>query len=222
MSIQDSLTNLFESNRIVVWYDKDKEFTEDFNSLSIPDVEKLEVQKNEFRIKYKVLYENPQDKFLLYIPSERPENEQNWLLDIVLSNATYATDEVSQILLTLNNKTEYRDLVQKHLEFFKGKTKKGNNLEQIRSQFDDNPSEDSLRKSMLYIACESDGNLTSLLEKLFIEFNKDNRTLYNRIEKYSLKDFFWEQVQNVYGYHSENPNLQNFFSGIYTGILFVC
>lgn len=211
MTIQESLTNLFEDNRIIVWYDKDKEFTEKFNSLSIPDVEKIEVQNNEFYVKYKILYENPQNKFLLYIPSERPDNEQNWLLDVELANTIYATDEVSQILQSLNNQTEYRNLVQDHLEFFK----KGSNLEQIRSQFDFNPSEDSLCKSMLYIACESDWNLTSVLEKLFIELSKESKTLYNRIEKYALKDFFWGQVQNVYGYQSENPNLQNFFHGMF-------
>lgn len=215
MSIQESISTLFEDNRIVVWYDKDKEFTEEFNSLSIPDVEKIEVQKNEFYVKYKILYENPQNKFLLYIPSERPDNEQNWLLDVELANTIYATDEVSQILQSLNNKTEYRRLVQNHLEFFKGKTKKESNLEQIRDLFDFNPSEDRLCNSMLYIACESDGNFSSVLEKLFIELSKESRTLYNRIEKYSLKDFFWEQVQNGYGYQSENPNLQDFFHGMF-------
>ena len=76
MSIQDALTNLFEDNRIVVWYNEDNEFIVVFNSLSIPNVDNKKVQNNDSYVKLQVLYERPKNSFLFHIPAERPKDEQ--------------------------------------------------------------------------------------------------------------------------------------------------
>ena len=64
--IMQSLTKLFERYRIVFWHDEQRELRQDFTELALPDVVKLEIANNEYQIKYRILREVPDQKFLLY------------------------------------------------------------------------------------------------------------------------------------------------------------
>ena len=64
--IQQALGNLFDKQRIVFWYDTRREFRADFETLDLPGVEKIELANNEFGVKYRVLREQPEQKFLLF------------------------------------------------------------------------------------------------------------------------------------------------------------
>jgi len=63
--IAQALTKLFDRHRIVFWYDAKKELRDDFEALQLPGVEKLELTNNEYGIKYKLLREQPEQKFLI-------------------------------------------------------------------------------------------------------------------------------------------------------------
>ena len=71
-SIQDPLSRLFKKQRIVFWYDADKELYADFEAVELPDVEKIELVNNEFAVKYRILREEPDGKFLLYQQGPQP------------------------------------------------------------------------------------------------------------------------------------------------------
>ena len=45
--IQTALTRLFDKHRIIFWYDTKQELRGDFETVSIPHVEKLEIANNE-------------------------------------------------------------------------------------------------------------------------------------------------------------------------------
>lgn len=55
--IKKALINLFEKHRIVFWYDGKKELRQDFETLDLEDVEKIELINNEFGVKYRILRE---------------------------------------------------------------------------------------------------------------------------------------------------------------------
>ena len=99
--IKRTLLNKFENSRIVFWYDKDKQFTEDFANLELDGVKKLTIGENEFALKYRILREEPNQKFLLYKPAEKPEDAQNWLLDVLLANAEFHAEQWALILAEL-------------------------------------------------------------------------------------------------------------------------
>ena len=77
--IQQRLDTLFEQHRIIFWYDNEGALKEQFDMLSFDDAQKLVIDNNEFGIKYRVLKLNPNDKFLIYSPTNAPFNEDNWL-----------------------------------------------------------------------------------------------------------------------------------------------
>lgn len=114
-----ALSKLFERHRIVFWYDTKKELRSDFETLSLPGVEKLELTNNEYRVKYRLLREEPEKKFLLYREGPQPADLDNWLLDVQLAHGEFRTDQVALWLSELELGLEFSDIVQSHAEFFK-------------------------------------------------------------------------------------------------------
>ena len=75
--IERALVKLFDRHRIVFWYDAKQELRDDFEALQLPGVEKLELINNEYGIKYKLLREQPEQKFLLYREGPQPADLDN-------------------------------------------------------------------------------------------------------------------------------------------------
>ena len=46
--IAQALSRLFERHRIVFWYDAEQELRNEFEALSLPGIEKLELSNNEY------------------------------------------------------------------------------------------------------------------------------------------------------------------------------
>ena len=60
---------------------------------------KLKVEGNEFGTKVRVVRDpNPLAKFLIYVPTARPPDADNWLLDLLLQGYEYKADRASLAL----------------------------------------------------------------------------------------------------------------------------
>jgi len=117
--IQQALGNLFEKQRIVFWYDTRSEFRADYETLELPSVEKIELANNEFGVKYRVLREQPEQKFLLFKDGPEPAHLENWLLDVQLaSGSTFRTDQVALWLAELELGPDAYPLLEAHVAFF--------------------------------------------------------------------------------------------------------
>ncbi len=93
--IEQALTQFFDRHRIVFWYDAKQELRHDFDAVELPGVEKIELKNNEFGVKYRVLREQPEQKFLLYHEGPQPADIDNWLLDVQLAHGEFRTDQAS-------------------------------------------------------------------------------------------------------------------------------
>lgn len=92
--ISQALSKLFERSRIVFWYDAKKELRGDFESVQIDGVEKVEIDNNEFGLKYRILRLEPK-KFLLYNEGPQPDHLENWMLDVQLYSEEFRTDQAA-------------------------------------------------------------------------------------------------------------------------------
>ena len=66
--IEQALDKLFaqgNKGRLVFWYDEKKELRADFDALQLDGVEKVIVENNEYALKYRMLKEQPKQKFLI-------------------------------------------------------------------------------------------------------------------------------------------------------------
>ena len=204
--IAQALTKLFDRHRIIFWYDAKQELRDDFEALSLPDIEKAEIANNEFGLKYRVLREEPERKFLLYHEGPQPDDLNNWLLDVQLAHGTFRTDQVALWLSELELGLEFTDLAQAHVEFF-GAAKRKDALKKLL-QPDDTGG--MIRLKMLAVCAGGEPRLDAVVENLLQELADDRDDKITLIGRCGLDAFLWEQMTRCYGYQSDEPGLRDF------------
>jgi uncharacterized protein (TIGR02687 family) len=204
--IGQALVRLFEKFRIVFWYDAKQELRDDFEALSLPGIEKLELTNNEFGIKYRILREQPEQKFLLYRDGPQPNELDNWLLDVQLAHAEFRTDQVAIWLSELELGLEFADVVQNHAEFFQAVKRKDAIKKMLRG--DDTPGQ--IRLKMLAVCTGSEPRMDSVVENLLQELAEGRDDKIKLIGRCTLDGFLWEQLTRCYGYPSNDPSIRDF------------
>lgn len=217
--ISNALARLFTKHRIVFWYDDKQELRNDFETLELEDVKKVEIDNNEFSLKHTLLRDDPKSRFLVYKEGNQPEPVKNWLYDIELANTVFITDQNAIWLSELELPSEFAEIVQQHSAFFEpeGKSKEvASKAEERRAtlktliESDDTLSR--VRLKMLAITTgikqKGDVRLDVALERLIAE--KAEGKTYKFIELCNLHHFLWEQVNNHYGYQSDSPSVMDF------------
>lgn len=204
--IAQALTKLFDRHRIVFWYDAKHELRDDFEALSLPGIEKLELANNEYGIKYKILREQPEQKFLLYRDGPQPADLDNWLLDVQLAHEEFRTDQAGIWLSEMELGLEFIDVVQAHAEFFRAIKRK----EALKKLLKRDDTAGQIRLKMLAVCAGSEPRMDSVVENLLQEL-ADGRDEKNKlISRCSLDVFLWEQMTRFYGYKSEEPGIRDF------------
>ncbi len=216
--IVQALTRLFERHRIVFWNDTKRELREEFDSLQLVGVEKVELVNNEFGVKYHILREQPEQKFLLYREGPQPAMLDNWLLDLELAYGEFRADQTSIWLSELELGSDFQDVVKDHAEFYKS-AKRIESLKKL-IKADDTPG--MIRLKMLAVCAGFAPQLDMVLEHLLDELAgsaSDEKQLglelldgerYRLIERCRLDGYFWELIKRSYGYEASEPGLKDF------------
>ncbi|MGB2058420.1 MAG: BREX-1 system phosphatase PglZ type A [Alcanivorax sp.] len=204
--ISQALTKLFERHRVVFWYDSKQELRCDFEAVSIPDVEKVEIANNEYGLKYRVLRESPDQKFLLYKEGPQPEDLDNWLLDVQLAHGEFRTDQVAIWLSELDLGLEFAEVAQAHTEFFQAIRRK----EALKKLLKPDDTAGQLRLKMLAVCAGSEPRMDSVVETLLQQLAEERDDGIRLIERCGLDSFLWEQLTRFYGYEASEPSLRDF------------
>ena len=204
--IQTALSRLFDKHRIVFWYDTKHELRGDFEAVSIPDVEKLEIANNEYGLKYRILRESPEQKFLLYKEGPQPEDLDNWLLDVQLAHGEFRTDQVAIWLSELELGLEFAEVAQAHAEFFQAIKRK----EALKKLLMPDDTAGQLRLKMLAVCASSEPRMDSVVETLLQQLVEERDDGIRLIERCGLDSFLWEQLTRFYGYEASEPSLRDF------------
>ena len=205
--ITQALNNLFDKQRIVFWYDTRLEFRADFDTLELPDVEKIELANNEFSVKYRLLREQPEQKFLLYREGAEPAHLDNWLLDVQLASGNcFRTDQVALWLAELELAPDCYPLLEAHVAFFES-TKRREALSKLLEPGD---SQNLLQRKMLAVCAGNEPRLDVILENLLGDLAAGKDVRIKLIESSGLNAYLWEQMKRAYGYSSEQPGLHDF------------
>ncbi len=204
--IAQALTKLFDRHRIVFWHDEKQELRSDFEALSLPGIEKLELTNNEYGIKYRILREQPKQKFLLYREGSQPIDLDNWLLDVQLAHGEFRTDQVAIWLSELELGLEFTDVVQDHMEFFPAVKRKESLKKLLKA--DDTPGQ--IRLKMLGVCAGSEPRMDAVVENLLQELADGRDEKIKLVGRCSLNGFLWEQMTRCYGYKSAEPGIRDF------------
>ncbi|WP_028584967.1 BREX-1 system phosphatase PglZ type A [Desulfogranum mediterraneum] len=199
--IGQALRKLFERHRIVFWYDAKQELRNDFEALILPGIEKVDIRNNEYGIKYRLLCEEPEQKFLLYHEGPQPADLDNWLLDLQLGQGEFRTDQVAIWLSELDLDLDFVKLVAEHAEFFRAIKRK----EALKKLLLPDDTRGSIRLKMLAVCTGSEPLLDSVVGSLLQEYAAKRDEKIKMIGRCGLNLFLWEQVSRCYGYTTTEP-----------------
>ena len=205
-SLQKALSSLFDRHRIVFWYDAKKELRDEFEALSLTGIEKLEILNNQFGLKYRILREQPDQRFLIYAEGPQPDDIDNWLLDVQLAHGEFRTDQAAIWLSELELDIRFAELVEAHSDFFQANKRK----EALKKQLATTDTESAIKLKMLAVCAGSDPRLDAIVENLLQELAEDRDDKIKLIERCRLQVHLWEQVSRFYGYKSEDPSVLDF------------
>lgn len=217
-SLNDNLENAFRQNRVVFWYDKTGESREQYDEIDLAEVEKVVMNQNAFAIKYRILREERKQKFLLYFPYERPDNSNNWLLDIELSNFVFDTEQSALYLQDMGLDYTYKALVQEHIQFFGAKDRRLQFIE----LFNQSDSQRILKHKMLSIVFSTDSyDLQTLVQSYANSYFSNLDKLNKDLERYNLRQFIWQEIKDKYKYKGEGQNIYEFIIEVFEKSFFL-
>lgn len=209
-NIIKALEKQFKTKRIVFWYDEACELGNEFAELAIDGVEKIIINNNEFGTKYRILRQEPNQKFLIYRPHPRPKNIDNWLLDVELWSGELRVDEVQILLdeLGMVPSIDNINLIKAHNFFFNATKRKDAFKAIYRPQSDDEKS--FLFKMLGVIVGAKSHQFDYILRELFNLLVRNDENIAKLIAKCGLEDFLWKQLEKQFGYLSLKPSIKDF------------
>ena len=216
--IHDSLQRVFQRHRLVFWYDPTGEWGETFNTFPDENVEKLTVAGNEFGTKVRVVRDpNPEARFLIYMPTVRPPDADNWLLDLLLQGYEYKADKASLALQDVGLPHDFLHLAEDHAPYF-ANAKRVQALKELVGK-DDQSRE--LRLKMMAVLAGTAVEVDALLLK-FLSGNVEAELIgmdpiSECLDASGLAEFFWQEVERLFGYSAETPSLRDFAVSLFRG-----
>lgn len=128
-----SLVPEFPKKRhIIFWYDSDKAFKDMIPELELDNVKIITltketnrkgelVSKNIFDTKYTLEYKDPESNYLIYSEYEKPDDRENFLVDIEKYSEYFMADKSAMIIEEFKlDRTNYNlsQVIKEHLDFF--------------------------------------------------------------------------------------------------------
>ncbi len=212
--IQESIDKLMQQHRVLLWYDAEQKFTEEYDALTVANGEKLTVQNNELAVKHKVLLQKPNQKYLIYLPHPKPEDIDNWLLDLELTYHVYHTDQQALYLQELGLGYHLKEWITEHLEFFHNKQR----LNRFAQLMETEDTETVHTVKLMQVVFGSEySTLESFLRQYALAFVQDRHTAIEKeLERFGLKETFWRAVSQRYSYFNDNPGIYDFLIGAFS------
>ena len=200
--IQQVLSDLIDRYGLVFWYDEGGHMQLFADSLDIPGVEVLTLQHNAFSLKYRILKgEKPERGFIVYSPEAKPDDEDNWLLDLQMMAAPFSADMGSLYAAECGIPLELKEkVVDEHLEFFKI----ADNRKRLTKRLRSNMNVDDMVKQMQAVVCKTEPTCDQLTLALANECFVDSSDMFDKLTKYNLIDSYWQEVKLAFGYDKQH------------------
>jgi uncharacterized protein (TIGR02687 family) len=197
-----------EQRKIVFWVDKEREFVEEINQISIENVKVHQLtEQNNFYTKYLLEEEDPTSHYLVYTNDDLSV-EGNWLIDTAYYSKIFYADKISLLLDDLGIDSSLQAVIKKYEKFFNKKHSQKFKFYGIQSY-----TEETIEISIMSVLCNlKTPEFEELLKTVLKESLSDEDNKYiTLMEKYFDINVFWKYVSNIYGYDREDKSLKTLF-----------
>ena len=218
--IQTILQTLFQDDtrwkhsqqqRVVFWYDPDQQFQDTFTELQLNGIEKLQLNDTPFTVKHRLLIQQPHQSFLLYAPFPKPQDEDNWLLDIQHRSLNFSADQAALIFADLGlSDRQLENLIRQHLKFFDSR-KRTEALQAMHLPPQTHKRELLLAMLSVLVGLKVPDASTLIRRVLMAGLLETDNTLWAEITRSVSSQAFWQIVQDHLGVTDETPSLNKLF-----------
>lgn len=216
--IHESLDAALARKRVVLWYDPNGEWAAEFDGYQSAAAEKLRVEGNEFSVKVAISRAPLEQRFLLYLPSAKPSEPDNWLLDLLLAGHEFTADRASLDIQEAGLTLEFKELAKEHVKFFRSPVRTTKLKELLRP----NDDEAAVRLKMLAVLAKQPPDIDKLLLDAFRQVEAADQDADDPIEalygSHALSAHFWSAVGEKFGYASAEPNLRDFAVALFNSV----
>ena len=208
-SVTQSLSQTLARHRIVFWYDSSKEFRQEFEGFTESGLIKAELKGNEFGLKVRIAADH-ETRYLVYSEKPRPEDADNWLLDLLLQGAEFKADKVSLYMLEAGLSQDHRHVVEEHASYFR----QSENVSSLKKLLQPEDRAPEIRLKMMEVLLKADDNIEDILLKVIAQSDPedlgDHGECIAKLRNHGLDKYFWVEVGRVFNYKSADPTLYEF------------
>ncbi len=178
----------------------------------------LRVEGNEFSVKVMISRAPLVQRFLLYIPSAKPPESENWLLDLLLAGHEFTADRASLDIQDAGLTLEFKVLAQQHKAFFRSPIRTNKLKELLRP----NDDEAAVRLKMLAVLAKQPPDIDKLLLHAFSQLDPADKDGNDPVEatfgSAQLSSNFWQAMADKFGYRTPEPNLRDFAVALFNSV----
>ncbi len=216
--VNDALDKLFREERIVFWNDPEQEFVGYLTGSLFSPVQGVQVirldQTGMLEAKLQIERSDPDSKFLVYSPTEEPNYDDDWLLDIRLYSRNFRADKASIVLDELGLQSHH---LREHLADRRKFCDNKDRLQKLKSLVTPEDNADDLDRKMLAVVVKADQPELYNILRTLLHFYSEAEDIdlrepvqaWDQIEKFDLAEPFWRFIKRAFGYTDESPNLEN-------------
>ncbi|QCJ42884.1 BREX-1 system phosphatase PglZ type A [Bacillus sp. S3] len=221
MNITEELLRLFREQQaenngahrsLVFWYDSQSE-RRDFSEIeAVLKQEQIKVhhldRDSSFRTKVLLEIEDTDHSYLLYAPYAKPEDEDNFLFDILLYSGKYGEFQADEIAIRMKElRLEHlpiRKFLEDHAKFFENKQR----VAKFQKLLPNKPTIDQVKQTTLAVLCNARTiHPQDILKSVLSSGNlSDSNEELGKIEKYIDKELFFTYVGEYFGIAKNGGN----------------
>lgn len=199
-----------DDRHVAFWHDPAGEFEERLDDVAaeLANVKVIRVAGDEFAVKNRLLHQDRNQNFIVYLPYKYREDSSNWLLDLEFAYGRFTADKEALVGDDLGlNEPAARAVITEYETFFNAVDRR----ERLKKRLSgDDPKTLVLAKMCAVLLKTEQHSLGELTRQLLIETAEGEGGGFKRLNDFGLLDFYWSGVQSTYGYSSESPTFDDF------------
>lgn len=200
----------FYKRRIVVWYDEDREFEDQIDSLSITGAKILKLTgSNNFYAKKLLAVDDPTGSYLVYCPLSYETEEDDWLLDVELYGEEFRADQISMWMdeMQIPETPALRKAFKMYRKFFKAQGRRN----KVEAQGTTPTKPAQLQMAIMAALANIKEPKPAQIMKAVLQAGLDmeKNVIWQEFVSYDIAEAFWVMVGQGTGYKDPDADLRH-------------
>ena len=200
----------FYKRRIVVWYDEDREFEDQIDSLTITGAKILKLTgSNNFYAKKLLAVDDPTGSYLVYCPLSYETEEDDWLLDVELYGEEFRADQISMWMdeMQIPETPALRKAFKMYRKFFKAQGRRNKVVAQGTTPTKPAQLQMAIMAALANIKEPKPAQIMKAVLQAGLDMEKN--AIWQEFVSYDIAEAFWVMAGQGTGYKNPDADLRH-------------